>query len=60
MRASRVRQVAGFLVFTVFGLLAISAFVFGVTLDGKEVPAIQCTRSTHLPASGGPFYENTW
>jgi len=59
MTASRFRRIAGVLVFTVFGLLAVNAFLFGITLDGKEHPAVQCTRSTHLPESGGPFYENT-
>ena len=59
MTSSRFRRLLGLLVLTVFGLLTLGAFLAGITLDGKEVPAVQCTRSMHLPESGGPFNEGT-
>ena len=59
MTSSRLRRLLGLLVFTVFGLLALGAFLTGITLDGRELPAVQCTRSMHLPESGGPFNEGT-
>lgn len=59
MTRSRFRRLLGLLVLTAFGLLALGAFLTGITLDGKEPPAVQCTRSMHLPASGGPFHEGT-
>jgi len=59
MTSSRFRRLLGLLVLTVFGLLALCAFLAGITLDGKEVPAVQRTRSMHLPKSGGPFNEGT-
>ena len=59
MTSSLIRRVVGFLVLTVFGLVAVAALLVGVTLDGKEQPAVQCTRSAYLPEEGGPFRENT-
>jgi hypothetical protein len=59
MTSSRFRRILGLLVLTVFGLLALGAFLVGITLDGKESPAVQCTRSRHLPESAGSFNEGT-
>lgn len=43
----------------IFGFFAVASFLTGITLDGKEDPAIQCSRGTPLPENGGPFYEGT-
>jgi hypothetical protein len=53
------RRLLGLVLALVFGALALSAVVIGVTLDGKEAPAIQCTRSAPRPDAGGPYYEST-
>jgi hypothetical protein len=42
-----------------FGFLAATSFLFGITLDGKEHPAIQCSHAAPRPEIGGPFYGNT-
>jgi hypothetical protein len=53
------RRLLGLVLALVFGALALSALLVGVTLDGKEAPAIQCTRSAPRPDAGGPYYEST-
>jgi hypothetical protein len=42
-----------------FGALALLSLAGGLTLDGKEAPAIQCTRSAPRPEIGGPYYESS-
>lgn len=42
-----------------FGVFATASFLDGITLDGKEDPAIQCSRAAPRPEIGGPFHENT-
>lgn len=49
----------GLSLIVIFGVLALSSVLVGVTLDGKESPAIQCTRSAPRPEIGGPYYEST-
>jgi hypothetical protein len=53
------RRLLGLVLALVFGALALSALLVGVTLDGKEAPAVQCTRSAPRPDAGGPYYEST-
>lgn len=45
--------------FAIFGFLAAASFLSGITLDGKDDPAVQCSRSAARPGAGGPFLEST-
>ena len=56
--AFRLRRIVGVLVLVFFSLLAISSFLSGITLDGKEHPSIQCLHAAPRPDAGGPFLEN--
>jgi hypothetical protein len=57
--ATRSRRILGLLLFVVFGFFAGTSFLLGITLDGKEAPAVQCGRSVPRPQAGGPFTEGT-
>jgi len=59
MTATRSRRILGLLLFVVFGFFAGTSFAFGITLDGKESPAIQCGHAAPRPQAGGPFTEGT-
>ncbi|MBF4635065.1 hypothetical protein ITJ38_11680 [Agreia pratensis] len=53
------RVLFGLALVVFFGATALAAVAFGVTLDGRESPAIQCTKSAPRPEVGGPYLEST-
>ncbi|KQP01848.1 hypothetical protein [Leifsonia sp. Leaf264] len=53
------RMLLGLVLVLVFGALALVSLAFGVTLDGKGDPAVQCTLSAPRPEVGGPYFEST-
>ena len=59
MIVTRSRRILGLFFFVIFGFFAGTSFLLGITLDGKETPAIQCSRSAPRPQAGGPFTEGT-
>ena len=59
MRTVRLRLL-GLALVLIFGLVGLIAIGTGVTLDGKESPAMQCTSGVGpRPSVGGPYYEQT-
>jgi hypothetical protein len=55
----RLRRVLAAGVLTVSVFYAGAAFLTGITLDGMDAPAVQCTRNAPVPEHGGPYTEAT-